>query len=49
MKKLGATSAFVVMKLPEDRTLAPKNVVVGTYHELCFMTCVLLYFAMCIC
>ena len=31
------TSTFVVMEFPEDRTLAPKHVVVDTYHDLCFI------------
>lgn len=36
MIKVRETNVFVVMKLPKDRTLAPKHVVVGTYHELCY-------------
>ena len=31
-------------KFPENGTLVPKHVRVGTNHELCFMICVLFYF-----
>ena len=36
-------------RLPEDGTLVPKHVGVGTYHELCFIICILLYCIECIC
>jgi len=29
---------------PEDGTTVPKHVAVGTYHELCFVSCILLHF-----
>ena len=28
--------------LPKEGTLVPKHVEAGTYHELCFMICILL-------
>jgi len=31
-----------VSRLPEDGIPVPKHVGVGTYHELCFMICILL-------
>jgi hypothetical protein len=36
MIKVRATGTFVVIELPEDRTLAPKHVVVVLY-DLCFI------------
>jgi len=38
-----------VHRLPEDDTLVPKHVGVGTYHDLCFVICILLYFIKCVC
>jgi len=38
-----------VHRLPEDDTLVPKHVGVGTYHELCCVICILLYFIKCVC
>jgi len=35
-------------RLPEDSTLVPKHVGVGTYHELCFVICILFYFIKCV-
>jgi hypothetical protein len=32
------------MKLPENATLVPKRVAVGTLHEVCFVFIVLFYF-----
>jgi hypothetical protein len=30
---------FIVDKLPEDDTLVPKHVAVGTWYEVCFVIC----------
>jgi hypothetical protein len=35
---------FCVRKFPKDGAPVPKHVVGGTYHELLFMICILLYF-----
>jgi hypothetical protein len=37
-----------VCRLCEDVTPAPKQVGSGTYHELCFMIYMLLYFIKCV-
>ena len=36
-------------RLPADGTLVQKHVGVGTYHELCFVIYILLYFIKCLC
>ena len=36
--------SFVAIKIPENGTLVPKHVRFDSYHEVCFMICVLLYF-----
>jgi hypothetical protein len=36
-------------RLPEDGSPVPKRVGDGTYHELCFIICILLYCIECIC
>jgi len=36
--------SFAVIKIPEDGTLVPKHVGVGTSHELCFMTCLIVLY-----
>ena len=38
---------FCVHRLPQDGTAVQKHVVGDTYHELCFMSCNLLYFITC--
>jgi hypothetical protein len=35
---------FAAEKLPDDGTLVPKHVGVGTWYEVCFLWSVLLYF-----